>query len=298
MFFGAYCVAASITVSGNDAGIGASAQALAECAHTTDYKMSAETFLSVVDHEARQLGFCGPIVITFNGDIDAESMTTLRRLVLLTVERPNIPGGWLMLNSNGGNGWESLSFARLLRERNIRDLVIEVPKGSHCYSSCVFIVAGAFRRAVYGEIGIHRLYFPGKAVNEAGYKSLQEAYDSAFAQLKSFFASVNLSDRLASDMWLVSSDRLRILTKKELDDYGLSSDDVVLTELENGKLRAACGEAAPAVRDDFFKNVFYQCLGANGLMDKTCFKKLGRHHPYCRCFVSTEDNSHFGLVCE
>jgi hypothetical protein len=261
--------------------------------------MSGETFLSVAGDKSKHLGFCGPVVITFNGNIDAESMTTLRRLVLLTVDRPNI-FGWVMLNSNGGDLQESLSFARLLRERNLRDVVVEVPQGSHCYSSCVFLVAGGFRRGIYGEIGIHRPYFTEKAVHEEGYKSLQEAYDSVFAQLKTFFASVNISDRLLSDMWLVTSDRLRILTDAELEQYGLSSDDVVMTELENSRLRDVCGAAAPAARDDFYKNVLNRCLSANGVLDSTCLNTRGHNHPYCRCYVgtSTEDHNHSALVCD
>jgi hypothetical protein len=276
----------------------ASDKTIEGCRSTTPYKMSAATFLSIVEDKSKRVGFCGPIVIAFDGNIDAESMATLRRLVVLTVERPNIIGGWVDINSNGGDLREALSFARLLRDRNIRYVTMEVPQESHCYSSCVFLLAGGFRREIYGEIGIHRPYFTDKTVHEQGYTSLQDAYDSVFAQLKSFFAHVNISDRLVSDMWLVTSDRLRILTVAELEQYGLSSDDTVMTELDNSKLRDVCGESAPAARDDFYKNVFNRCLSENSVLDKGCLNKRGHNHPYCRCYVATEEHNHSTLACD
>lgn len=289
-------IAASIAVAGKDAGRGASRAVKERCIDAvSDFKMSAETFLTVVGDGSKPLGFCGALTVYFSGDIDTQSMATLRKIVDLAFSRLALSFVGVELNSDGGDVWEALSFAKFIREHGLRYMVLDVPEGSHCYSSCVFILAGGFQRGVEGDVGIHRPYFTDARVREEGYKSMQQAYDALFVQLKSFLISVNISDRLVSDMWLVTSDRLRVLTDAELDQYGLSSNDTVFTELQNAQLRSACGESAPAEHDDYLKNVLNPC-DRNGIYDYSCINERGRKHPYCHCIAEANPNS--GFICD
>ena len=119
-----------------------------------------------------------------------------------------------------------------------------VDPGDKCYSACVFILAGSYRRLVGGSVGIHRPYFIGDEYLQMGYTNLQQAYDGLYEQLSALFKQWNLSRLLIDDLFVVPSSELHVLTDRELSAYGLNSDDRVLDEEWNAKVRASCGEAA------------------------------------------------------
>jgi hypothetical protein len=139
-----------------------------------------------------------------------------------------------------------------------------------------------------GKVGIHRPYFTEKAIYDAGYKSLQQAYDGLLPQVKKFLDSVNISDRLAADMWLVPSDKLRVLTDTELEQYGLSADDAVFQELGNSNLRAVCGNDAPANYNDWLLHAFFPCQVRFATYDMDCVRAKTRSHPYCHCYARSD----------
>jgi len=255
--------------------------------------MSASTFLSITADYSKRSGFCGDFYVDFSGDIDANSMASLRSAIERIENRFNPGLLALSLDSDGGDVWQALAFARFIRAHHLTNLIVQVVEGRRCYSSCVFILAGGIQRFVPegGTIGIHRPYFTDQVIYEAGYKSLQQAYDGLLPRIKTFLDSVNISDQLASDMWLVSSDKLRVLTDTELKQYGLSEDDAVFKELQNSNLRAACGNDAPENYNDWLANAFGPCQIGGGKFDGVCLQEKTRKHPYCRCFVAS--NSRF-----
>jgi hypothetical protein len=285
-------IAASITVRGTDAG--ASKEAIEKCSgDNPSFKMSAEAFLAVVRVKSRRVGFCGIFYVDFTGDIDAESIASLRKVTDAIFTRLDGKLLSLELDSVGGDVWESLSFARFIRQRNFTAVVMLVRSDSRCYSSCVFLLAGGFQRVVEGEVGIHRPYFTDARIHEAGYRSMQQAYDGLYVELKTFLTSVNVSDRLVSDMWLVPSSKLRVLTAEELQQYGLTENDSVFTELQNAQLRSTCGDDAPRNRDDYWNNAYQSCKYDHGKMDLNCLQATTRRHPFCRCLASIYPNSNY-----
>jgi hypothetical protein len=288
--------AAEVTVFGKDLGSTVSRERIQQCnVAAPEFKMNADTFVAGIAGASKALNYCG-LRVTLTGEIDAASMSSLRRVLDLAFSRFSSDILVVSLNSNGGDVWEALSFARFIRAHNLQNVVIDIPEGSHCYSSCVSILAGAFRRIVDGEVGIHRPYFSDKRVHEVGYKSLQQAYDALFVQLKAFVSSVNVSDRLVSEMWVVPSDKLRVLSQKESEEYGLASDDAIFAELENAKVRSVCGEGAPTYWNDYYKNVLYPCTNEQGRVNTACINERGRNHPYCHCFADANPKS--GFVCD
>lgn len=54
----------------------------------------------------------------------------------------------------------------------------------------------------------------------------------AFEQkMQDFLNRVNINAELSRDMWQIPSHEIKKLTKRELEKYGLSRDDAVLTKL-------------------------------------------------------------------
>jgi hypothetical protein len=281
--------AATITVRGTDAGARNVAQ-LERCPDDgSPFEMSAETFLAVTSNVSQRVGFCGIYYVKFSGEIDARSIAQLKRVISVINSRLGTLLVAVEMDSEGGNVWEALSFARFIREHNLAYVIMQVDDGSKCYSSCVFMLAGGIQRMVLGEIGIHRPYFTDLRMHQAG-------YDGLFVQLRDFLASVNISDRLASDMWIVPSDKLQVLTDDEVKHYGLSENDTVFTELRDARQREACGPSAPQDFNDYLTNVLYACEDARNRMDYACFSEKLRSHPYCRCFVQANPGS--GYVCD
>lgn len=152
------------------------------------------------------------------------------------------------LNSEGGSVVASIMMAKAIRASALmRDTgSARIAPGNKCYSACVIVLAGSYRRNVWGHVGIHRPYFVGDEYTQMGYKDLQQAYDGLYQVLSALFKQWNLSRPLVDDMFAVPSTGVRILTDEELSAYGLNKEDWVLTEEYNVDVRAACGEEAAA----------------------------------------------------
>lgn len=153
-----------------------------------------------------------------------------------------LPEVWL--NSEGGSVVAAISIAKAIRASvSMRGVgTTRIPVDSGCYSACVFILAGSYRRMVLGKVGIHRPYFIGDEYAQMGYKNLKQAYDGLYGKLTTLFKQWNLSRSLVDDMFDVESTDVRILTEEELGSYGLNKTDWVLTEEHNAEVRAVCGE--------------------------------------------------------
>jgi hypothetical protein len=258
--------------------------------------MSAESFLAQTRSGTRSgLGTC-PISIFFSGEITAPSAGELKALLDAAVRGVRAGLVLVNLNSEGGDVWEALSLAEHIRAKDYRFVVMNVTADSHCNSSCVFVLAGGMKRIVTGNVGIHRPYFTEQKARSMGYVDVKHAYDSIYEQLVAFFRKVNVSDRLAADMWQVPSHKIKVLTTAELDAYGLSRDDAVLTEMENSDLRTACGDDAPRWREDYFEKVLTPCLDSNSVLSTECVNRRGSRHPYCRCML--EANPRSGYICD
>ena len=129
------------------------------------------------------------------------------------------------LNTGGGDLYAAMKIGRVLREIHASTIV---PLDSICYSSCVLILAGSERRLVDGEVGIHRPYLPNAAVTTAANEKLK--YAAIQKDIENFLASSNIDEKLYKDMLLVPPQNIKILSKLELDTYGLAQNDVYVDE--------------------------------------------------------------------
>lgn len=254
-------------------------------------ELSGKAFLALASAaDIRPYVQCMPAV-RFSGEISRSDMQILREVISTVRERGGREDILLQLNSNGGDVASALSFADFVRKGEYHFLHAMVLEKDQCISSCVFVLAGAFDRMVAGKIGIHRPYLSADTVREMGYDDLQKTYDALLPKVRAFFRGTNIRESLADDMWQVPSHRVRVLSRDELADYGLSQDDVVLTEQRNAGLRQFCGPDAPAYEEDWNK-ILGKCVDSKGVLSPTCMEERLSQHPFCPCYKkSNPDDS-------
>ncbi len=128
----------------------------------------------------------------------------------------------IRVNSVGGDIDTAIKVGRLLREREAR---VIVDKDTVCASACVFILAGAVVRGInlQGRVGIHRPYYPNdRATSIKRQKKQQKILEQ---KIKVFLSGMNISELLYDAMLRVSPGEIEILSRKELEQYGLGIND-------------------------------------------------------------------------
>jgi hypothetical protein len=209
--------------------------------------LSANQFLRYSNTERNELGReCGFIYL-IEGEITEDDAVTFTKLVKWSDWSYNRGDGGVAnvyLNSQGGSVLAAITIAKTIRASASMRAAGDtwIPPNGGCYSACVIVLAGSYRRLVLGPVGIHRPYFVGNEYEQMGYKNLQVAYDRLYSELATLFQRWNLPRSLVDDMFAVASTDVHVLTAQELDSYGLDKNDWVLTEQQNAEVRAACGE--------------------------------------------------------
>ena len=140
--------------------------------------------------------------------------------------RSGLLGLVIHLNSSGGDVEAAMTIGRLLRKHSSP---VTVDGTETCVSACVFILAGAITREIYGRVGIHRPYLEtsNKAPTEAVVK---EKIDQTQEIIRAYFKEMNISERLSNDMMTIPSDQVRYLTTDDLVNYGIGPIDPVKKE--------------------------------------------------------------------
>lgn len=124
------------------------------------------------------------------------------------------------LDSVGGSVTAAITLGSLLRKHAAYAYVYG---DANCYSSCVYILAGAPFRSVGGRVGIHRPYEPNdKAVSQEEQKI---KYKKIGAQIVSYLDEMNVPKSLYTDSLFISPEHVKILTFNELRTYGLNVND-------------------------------------------------------------------------
>jgi len=131
------------------------------------------------------------------------------------------------LNSNGGDLYSSMQIGRVMRE--VRAMA-QMKSNDICYSSCVFLLAGAMYRAVDGKVGIHRPYLP-QAENTDAEKE-KSKYQAIQSDIEKYLTEMNIDARLYREMLLVPPQNMKVLNRAELDGYGLAQNDVYADEAQ------------------------------------------------------------------
>jgi len=151
------------------------------------------------------------------------------RLVAATTTRaPFVPTQFFMLNSEGGDIEAAIGIGRQLRRIGASTLMWD---GSQCLSSCVFILAGATRRTIAGRIGIHRPY--SLRTDQRPYEAVQQDQRRLAKLAKDYLEEVNVSTSLYDAMIRIPPEKMRLLSRADLEHFGIGDVDNVEQELDD-----------------------------------------------------------------
>ncbi len=164
---------------------------------------------------------------------------------------------YIKLSSQGGNLISAMNIGRLLRKNNATATVRE---GEHCMSSCVFILAGAPYRNIYGDVGIHRPYLSDDKASSTSKQKNQ--HDKIKSIVTGYLKEMNITDELYEAMYRIPPDEILILSKNDIKRYGLSSVDPLQHD------------ADIAVKSDKLGITSAELIKRKSVMNQACNKDL------------------------
>ena len=130
------------------------------------------------------------------------------------------------LDSRGGSVNAAMAIGRIIRKEQAGAFV---SNGAVCLSSCVLILAGGSFRSFEGKIGIHRPYLPVPA-GDVSSQNVKAIYQQMLQDLRVYFREMNVADGLADAMLRINPENIRLLSEKELANYGLTTVDPIAME--------------------------------------------------------------------
>lgn len=132
----------------------------------------------------------------------------------------------IFLKSSGGDLDAALDLGRILRKHSTLAIVDHV-----CASACVFVLAGASNRGIFGKVGIHRPY---RLRDDATTAEEQKAnYILLGNELKNYLNEMNINPALYDDMIRISPGSVKFLSEQDLERYGLSGIDPYREEADS-----------------------------------------------------------------
>jgi hypothetical protein len=132
--------------------------------------------------------------------------------------------GMIQLSSNGGDVEEALRLGRILRKNKIQ---VIIPMDSHCYSSCVLLLAGGVARFPVGDVGIHSFYSISSQKPNADYEQEEKIYSTTEISIRNYLREMRVSGAVMDAMLKISSSDLEIIRFDKLKEYGLFGFDPV-----------------------------------------------------------------------
>ena len=184
--------------------------------------------------------------IRIDGKIDDSTLAGLRAAFAARDQMMANKGeqnDWLSIriNSGGGDVKTAMEIGKLLRAK---DAPIEIAADELCGSACVFILAGATHRKVFGRVGIHRPYLK-ELPSELSLADVQKRYTYTAELMRSYFRFMNVSDQLADAIMLVPPEQAYFLSPYELVAFGLGASDPASDEFADLEMAKKLGIDPP-----------------------------------------------------
>jgi len=200
----------------------------------------------------------------FNGDA-SKFESFLEHSERLTLERyiPKLR----IIDVDGGDVEESLKIGLLIRKFQ---LSVEIPYGSHCYSSCIFLLAGGVDRHPEGKVGIHRPYFDDLDSKKT-YLEIRNQRDRINDLISDYLNQVDVSEQILQLMLAVPPEEIKILSLQELQQLRLDGRDPTFDEWA----------VAFAAKDHGISSQEYR--RRDQLADKNCSSRMMGPNDYLRC---------------
>jgi hypothetical protein len=143
---------------------------------------------------------------------------------------------YFWLNSEGGDLEAAIAIGRQLRRMQATAVMWDQTR---CLSSCVFVLAGATVRwgVGGGQIGIHRPY--ALRTDQRPYDAVQQDQRRAAKLAKEYLEEMNVSPSLYDAMVTIPPEKVRLLSRTELEQFGLTETDPVWQEVADANAARA-----------------------------------------------------------
>lgn len=153
-----------------------------------------------------------------------------KKLTASMARYPKIDTLIVKLDSSGGDYLEAINIGQVLRRARA---VVAVEGKARCFSSCVLLLAAGVARAPYGKVGVHRPV--STDTNPTDYEQAQREFRQLETITRAYLRDMNLPEDLFNAMATVPPHELKILSKSELRQYGLSIADPVDENINNAQ---------------------------------------------------------------
>lgn len=149
---------------------------------------------------------------------------------------------YILLTSKGGSVDAAISIGRQIRQLPEPVPQVVVPDGKECISSCVLVLAGGLKRAVWqpgGKIGIHRPFLLDD--DNISMEQQKKEYRRIEKKIKEYLEEVNVPVSLYDTMFRIPPSQVRYLTDKEMQDFNLNEADPYYREARDAKFAKNMG---------------------------------------------------------
>ncbi len=194
------------------------------------------TFQLVSVGDTTRCGRYCPAVIAAEGEITDQTPQQFLEFVQENVNQAALHAV-VFLDSPGGKVTASMELGRAFRRLGAAAIVARVDPnsrrglsafvGARCLSACVYALIGAKKRVIPPEslVGIHRMFAYVDSVDARGDAERYRLYDNGAmrAVLSHYTGMMGVSPALITMAEHISSDRIHILTRKEIARYRLGS---------------------------------------------------------------------------
>ncbi|WP_447938942.1 hypothetical protein [Pseudoxanthomonas mexicana] len=218
-------------------------------------------FFSVVD----ALSPCqkgGVLRLRYQGKIAAD-FTDLVQRVADIADRMGIHKRILDLDSAGGQVEDAIRAGDAI---GANGWTIWVREGSVCHSACVFVLGAGDNRMISGKVGVHRIIRMSSTATTRS--ELNEELRGVYDRVKDYLSRNGVAVAVADLMMTVPNRRLRLLSKDELQEYGLDGTNAAQDDLDRLQLMRRCGADFVNRRDAFMRSFDTECKTAGAGLDE------------------------------
>ncbi|HMB43155.1 MAG TPA: hypothetical protein VKM00_04650 [Luteimonas sp.] len=196
----------------------------------------------------------GVLRLRYRGNI-GQGFTALVERVGAIARRMDIHDRILDIDSTGGQVEEAIRAGDVIAGAQ---WAIWVREGSICHSACVLVLAAGDTRSIAGKVGIHRLMRERSRATTR--RELSAELADITEQVREYLARNGAASALADQMMTIPNRDLRVLTREELAQFGLSGTNAVQDDLDRITLMRECGEAFVHRRDAFMRSFDSSCM--------------------------------------
>ncbi|MFC6182983.1 COG3904 family protein [Pseudoxanthomonas japonensis] len=217
-------------------------------------------FFSVVD----ALSPCqkgGVLRLRYQGKIAAD-FTDLVTRVADIAGRMGIHKRILDLDSAGGQVEDAIRAGDAI---GAGGWTIWVREGSVCHSACVFVLGAGDNRMISGKVGVHRIIRMSSTATTRA--ELNEELRGVYDRVKDYLSRNGVAVAVADLMMTVPNRRLRLLSKDELQEYGLDGTNAAQDDLDRLQLMRRCGDDFVMRRDAFMRSFDSSCKKSGAGLD-------------------------------